>query len=460
MSRFSEMFDKVTPMLSRYLEDESNSRHSLYSTPESLSEKLDLKLGKGYADYDKVISSLEEIIKHTPKTGSRVFFNQLFGGKDIASMIGEMSAMALNSSMYTYKVAGSQILVEMEVVRRFLEVSGFDEGEGTIVPGGSISNLVCMLAAINKANPNHRNEGHDGKKYIAYTSEECHYSVKKNMGILGLGRKNLRKVKADTEGRMLATELVRMVLEDKSKGFIPFLVVATSGTTVRGAFDDLTSIHDVTSKHGLWLHVDGAYGGSFLFVESMKKYFAGLENADSFTWDPHKILGVPLLASAALFREKGWLKRIFNEAADYLFQTDADVYNPGNNSLQCGRKNDALKIWTAWKYFGDDGYADMIGKLLGLAQYMEQHVIADESMELVLDRESLNVCFNYKGVDAKALCERLYKEGNAMIGYGSVGEKVFIRFVVLNPDLGNDDIDHLVDVIKATGNEMINESRG
>jgi glutamate/tyrosine decarboxylase-like PLP-dependent enzyme len=449
-----DLFDKVSSILDDFLSSENTSSTIPYLSPEELDSKLDLSLNNEGRDMDSVLSSIKDILDYTPRTGSPVFFNQLFAGKDMPSIAGDMITAGLNNSMYTYKAAGAQILVEKSVIERMLALVGMNSGEGTLVPGGSLSNLTATLAAVNHKNPEHRDKGNNGKKYIAYTSEECHYSLRKNMGILGLGRDNMRYCKANSAGQLDPDDLSLKIEEDLKLGNIPFLVVATTCTTVRGAFDDLEKLGKVAKNYGIWFHVDAAYGGSLILHPDYKEKFNGLELADSFTWDPHKMLGSTLLCSAILFREKGILKSIYNETADYLFQTEQDYYNPGNHTLQCGRRNDALKLWTAWRFHGEKGYEAMLEKHTSLADYAAKVIGESNEMDLVFPPDSVNICFNYIGVKPEIICSELDKRGMAKVGYGTSGGHTFIRLVTVNSALGNEHIDMLMGNILKVGREL------
>lgn len=446
----SQAFD----LIDSYLELEKESNTIAYLPPKELAEKLDVEVGKEVGDWNHLFSELKQILDYTPRTGSPVFFNQLFAGKNIASMVGELVSVATNTSMYTYKVAGAQIFVEKAVINKMLSLAGMKGGEGTFVPGGSLSNMTASLAAINRINPDHREKGMGGKTYTAYATDECHYSLKKNMGIVGLGRENLRKVRSDEDGKMDAKELRRMVEEDISEGKTPFMVIATSGTTVRGAFDPIDEIAEVTREYGLWLHIDAAFGGTLLIDDKYAENFKGIEHADSLTWDPHKLMGTPLITSAILFRKKGTLKSVFCEDADYLFQTEADEYNPGNQSLQCGRRNDSLKLWTTWRYYGDKGLKERLEKQMSLAKHAADLARQSEDINLVFEPTCVNVCFNYEDVAPEDICNELDRRGIAKIGYGTSGNQKFIRLVTANPDLEFSDIDKLMENIRQMGKSV------
>ena len=220
-------------------------------------------------------------------------------------------ANRLSTAQYTYKVAGPQVLVEREVIERLLEKAGMVGGDGMFTPGGSLSNLCGMVVARNEATEAMaKNQGREGGIGLSgqlrvYVSAVSHYSVTKNAGIMGTGRGNVVKVAADSGGRMRAEALQECITADRAAGFTPMMVVATAGTTIMGAFDDLEAVGAVATAEKLWLHVDGAFGGTALMNSKHAELMRGLDAADSLTWDPHKMMGVPITCSVLLMRRKG-----------------------------------------------------------------------------------------------------------------------------------------------------------
>ena len=161
------------------------------------------------------------------------------------------------------------------------------------------------------------------------------------------------------------------------------------------------------------------------------------------------MMGVPLSCSAILMKERGLLAQHFNEDATYLFQTDIDDLNPGTRSIQCGRRNDALKLWAAWLYHGDEGYGARLDHLFDLAQFAAGRIEADSALNLVAFPESIAVCFEVKGNSAGDICRRLDLENRLKIGFGEVAGRQAIRLVCVNPDLEKEDIAFALDEIKA-----------
>jgi glutamate/tyrosine decarboxylase-like PLP-dependent enzyme len=449
----TDWLDHTFDVARRFLEEEDSSPVTPFVEPRELAASLDLTIGDSGLGERDVFELIGRAMAMTPKSTTTRFWNQLFAGRDMASTGADMLTSMLNCSMYTYKAAGPSILIESELTRHMLGKVGFREGEGIFCPGGSLSNMAAMIVARNIAQESLRDRGHAGPAMVAYTSADGHYSTKKNAGMIGTGRENVRAVPVDDRGRMLPGELVAAIKEDVRGGRIPYIVIATAGTTVRGSFDPLGEIAEVCRAHKVWLHVDGAMGGSVL-LSSQKELLAGSELADSFTWDAHKMMGVPLLCSCVLFRERNVLLDNFNETADYLFQSDGVDLNPGTQSMQCGRRNDALKLWAAWKHHGDAGYRRDIDHLFSLAEYAGSVIEANENMTLTVPVESVNVCFEYKDRSSVEICDQLRKQNLEVVGYATVNGRVIIRLACFNPASTTQDVDRFLENVRLVASQL------
>lgn len=189
---------------------------------------------------------------------------------------------------------------------------------------------------------------------------------------MGSGIESVIKVKSDSRGRIIPQELEKSILEAVKEGKVPYLVVATSGTTVLGAFDPLTQIADICQKFGLWFHVDAALGGSWLFSSKRKHLLDGIERADSVTWDLHKMTCIPFQCTLILTKHQNILTQANSLRAEYLFQSDKyydQSYDSGDKSIQCGRKIDSFKLWLALKAYGQNGMEKTVDNVFDKAQY-------------------------------------------------------------------------------------------
>ncbi|MEZ4685015.1 MAG: pyridoxal-dependent decarboxylase [Bacteroidia bacterium] len=415
---------------------------------QELFQRLNLELNEEGTSEEAFAEALQSLVLQTPRTTTNKFFNQLFGGRNGKAVIGDLLSVMLNNSMYTYKVAGPMVGVEKEVLSNVAKLAGYGpEADGTFAPGGSLANYMGMLMARDLIDPQARFEGSQ-PDLVLYTSEEAHYSIPKNAAFMGIGRNHVRAVPCNDVGEMLPDALDRMVQEDKAAGKRPFFVNATAGTTVLGAFDPVDALADVCEKHSLWLHVDGAYCGGVIFSERYKGLLKGLERSHSFSFNAHKMLGTPLSCSIIITQNKKHLYDSFSNEASYLYQTDEDAFNLGKTSLQCGRRNDALKLWTLWKAIGTKGLEALVDKQFELADIAREYVRQHPDYELHSFDDSISVCFSYKDLPADQLCTRLYEEGTLMVGHGSFRGKSFVRMVTINPANGREEIEDFFRVVE------------
>jgi sulfinoalanine decarboxylase len=416
--------------------------------PQEMPQEIDINLNSKGHSSARVLNDLAMVARMTPKTSSRRFFNQLFAGRDGIATAAEILTTVLNSSMYTHKIAGINANIEDEVIQGLLPLVGFNQGDGSFFPGGSISNLVSLVLARENARTKMGSaERVSLDKFTAYTSECCHYSVVKNASITGIPRENVRKIPVDSKGRMSPEALSRKISEDKKSGFHPFLISATSGTTVIGAFDPLTDLADLAQEHGLWLHVDAALGGGVMFSKKQGHLLNGVKRADSLAWSAHKMMGVPLSCSVLLVKRRGALEECLAAEADYLFQAEDQSMDFGQKSIQCGRRNDALKLWSAWRHRGSNGMAARVDRLFELAQLTAKKIAANPELELAIAPDSINVCFRTLHSDPAEVCSRLAEEQSVMVGHAKVHGKSVIRVPHVNPDITEEDIDFLLSSI-------------
>jgi glutamate/tyrosine decarboxylase-like PLP-dependent enzyme len=260
----------------------------------------------------------------------------------------------------------------------------------------------------------------------------------------------VRVIEVDEQGRMLPATLAARLRADLDAGVRPVMINATAGTTVMGAFDPIAELADIAREHGVWIHVDGAWGGALLLLgePARSELFAGLERCDSLTWDAHKLMGVPLTCSVLL------LEHHLGEDAEYLFQADTPALNPGLRSIQCGRRNDPLKLWAAWQRHGDAGYRARFERLLHLRDHVVAKIHAHPQLRMCHEPQCLNVCFEMPGVSSERLCNELNARGLAVVGHGRVNGRSTIRLVIANPEQREDVLDTFLTDLVALGSQL------
>jgi sulfinoalanine decarboxylase/sulfinoalanine decarboxylase/aspartate 1-decarboxylase len=314
-----------------------------------------------------------------------------------------------------------------------------NQSDGTFASGGSMSNYMAMMMARDSHDPLSRTQGVT-KKMIVYTSEVSHYSIQKNASLIGIGRNQVQFIKTTDLGEMLPEDLKLQIEQDLDKGYHPFFVNATAGTTVLGVFDPIEPISKICKTYNLWLHLDGAYCGGVIFSQHYKHLVKGIELTDSFSVNAHKMLGTPLTCSIIVTQNKKHLYQSFSNDAEYLYQTADDDFNLGKTSFQCGRRNDALKIWTLWKSVGSIGLENIVNHQFYLADVARNYIRKHPDYTLHSFDNSISVCFNYKGISAKTLCTELYLNSEVLVGFGTFREDEFVRLVTINTSLNEQDI--------------------
>jgi sulfinoalanine decarboxylase len=431
------LFNELVEVL---LNEEENHPVAKRIDSNILYDTIDLSLNKSAMVDDSFKKVLKEVLISTPKTATNLFFNQLFGGRQSKAVLGDLLAVLLNNSMYTYKVAGLQVGIEQEIIRQSCDLIGYgSQSNGTFPTGGSMSNYMALIMARDAKDPSCRENGMT-KPLIMYTSKASHYSNAKNASFAGLGRNNVRYIKADSTGKMIPADLEKQIKIDIENNLVPTFVNVTAGTTVLGAFDPIDEVATITEKYNIWLHVDGAYCGSVIFSDAKRHLLKGMEKSDSFSYNAHKMIGTPMTCSLILVKDKKHLHDSFSNDADYLYQTDGDDFNLGKTSFQCGRRNDALKFWTLWKSIGTNGIEKIVDNQFDLADVARNYIENHPDYTTYSYEDSISVCFNYKNIDPKVLCTLLYEHQVTVVGFGDFNEDTFVRFVTINATNTKEDI--------------------
>jgi glutamate/tyrosine decarboxylase-like PLP-dependent enzyme len=314
---------------------------------------------------------------------------------------------------------------------------------GTFTSGGNEANFSGLAMALAWKFPDAIEEGVAtiGEQPVVYASAESHHSLDKSAGLLGIGRKALRRVAVDERLQMDPSALDAAIEGDLRAGRKPFCVVATAGTTSSGIIDDLSAIADVCRRHELWLHVDGAYGAALIFSDKYRHLLRGIELADSITIDPHKWLAVPFAAGVILSSRPEILERAFAVYAPYMPRAAGAVL-PDNSkiSTQWTRRMNALKLWLTLKVHGRKAYEEHIDRQMNLARSFAEWVGKSERFELAAPLVVPILNLRLKGVaDRKrraalhsAVVDEVTRDGRRWISETTVNGESVIRVMVVS----------------------------
>jgi sulfinoalanine decarboxylase len=442
-------------LIKDFLESEINSPVSEIVSISELESKLNITLNEDAIVTEQLKKELKNILQYTPKSSSKLFFNQLYGGRHSKAVLGELLAVFINNSMATYKIAGPQVGIEKEIIKIISKIIGYKEDSGGTFPtGGSMSNFMSLIMARDKKDINIKNKGVGiNNRLVIYVSETSHYSVQKNVSFSGIGKENIRYIQSNAKGEIELELFKKQINEDIANNFIPLYLNATAGTTVACAFDPVQELVKICKKYKIWLHLDGAFGGAVIFSQKHKYLVKGISEVDSFSFNAHKTLGAPLSTSILVVKNKKHLEFSFSNEASYLYQTHNNEYNLGHTSFECGRRNNALKLWTMWKSIGTKGLSSIVDHEFELAEVARNYLEKHPDYTLYEFSQNLSICFNYKNYEARDLCNQLYESGSLMIGFGEFKEKRFVRLVVVNFENNNKDILNVFKIIEEFGKE-------
>lgn len=391
-------------------------------------------------------------------------------------VIGAM-ASALAAAMNPSVAGGNHAAVHLEhqVVRWFRELAGFPESSrGLLVSGGSMATLTALAVARHRVaarvDIDVRADGLQGhaRRFVAYQGEDTHGCVRKAAELLGLGASNLRTVPSDERGRVRVDALREQLEQDLSDGVVPVALAASVGTVNTGAIDPLDELADLCAEHGLWLHVDGAYGApAALLLERYADVARAIARADSLALDPHKWLYVPVDAGLVLIKDGAAARDAFSLVPPYL-RTDDDPHGVNGPvwlselGFEQTRPFRALKVGLMLRYLGTDGYRALIEHDLEMAARLVAAVRAEPELELLAHGLSI-VCFRYlpagaaSGPELDALNRRLLTAvqlgGRSFLSGTVVGGAFALRACILNPGTGEAAVDALVAEVLAAARE-------
>lgn len=384
----------------------------------------------------------------------------------VPALAAETLVNAANQSMDSWDQAPAATYLEQRLVRWMAAQLGLPGGsDGVFTSGGTQSNFMGLLLARNL---HARHAGWDIQQaglpgdataYRILCSDVAHFSVAQSAAILGLGHAAVVPVATDERFRMRADALERAVGDLRAQGLQPIAVVATAGSTDFGSIDPLAAIAGLCREHGIWLHVDAAYGGALALGGRHARLLEGIGDCDSVTIDCHKLFWQPVSCSMLLVRDSAaW--EVIRLHADYLNpeeNEDSGVLDLVTKSIQTTRRFDGLKLFVTLQALGRRGFGALLDRNLELAQEAGELVRADPELELAADPMLVSVVFRYRTAGrpdealdrANATARRaLLLQGQALIGMTRVRGRVHVKFTLMNPLTTLDDLRAILDAFK------------
>lgn len=429
---------------------------------------------------EELLAYLRVVLDRSTYPGHPRFMAYISGAGTVPGAPADLLAAALNMNLGGWRLSPSATEIELQVVRFFADLFGLPEGAGGLMTsGGAMATFIALkVARDHRAGWDVRRGGVHGHPGLAvYASEEVHVVTDRGADMLGLGVDAVRHIAVDDRFRMDVDALREAIRRDVDAGDVrPIAVVASAGTVATGAVDPLEDIAEVCAEHGLWFHVDGAYGGPALLAADLRPLFGGIERADSVAFDPHKWLYVPHSAGCVVVRHADLLERSFITHPAYTIEDKERTGHGtdfGSLGPQFSRGFQALKVWVSLLAHGRAAYGRRISHDAELARYMGAVVEKRDDFELATPVSLSICCFRYMppelrgNADAEgyldALNERLMTaiqlDGRAYVSNAVLRGRFVLRACIVNFRTEAEDVETTLDVAAELGAKLDAELR-
>ncbi|MGM0497119.1 MAG: pyridoxal phosphate-dependent decarboxylase family protein [Bacteroidota bacterium] len=389
------------------------------------------------------------------------FFAYFPANSSLPSLFAEMLTAAMGVQGMKWETSPAAAELEEKVMNWLKsEIQLPEHFHGVIQDSASTATLVSLLTAREKYSDYSINEQgfYNQPTFRIYCSSETHSSIERAVKVAGFGKENLVKVPVDSENKIDTIELEGAIHKDLQTGYKPLAVIATLGTTGTTAVDPLMAIADIKNRYDLWLHVDAAYAGTALLLEEYQWMIYGIEQVDTFVFNPHKWLFTNFDCSAYYVKDKEALTNTFQIVPEYLkTQADGQVNNYSDWTIPLGRRFRALKLWFVLRYYGMNQIREKLRYHLELASEFKQWVEEATDFELLAPVTMNVVSFRYHPSNIndeeklnalnEKLLQRINKTGKMYFTHTKVNGKYTLRMVIGQTDVERRHIEEAWDVI-------------
>jgi glutamate/tyrosine decarboxylase-like PLP-dependent enzyme len=423
---------------------------------------------RGNVEPDPAVFSLQEdpvsmdqalaIFEHSvlgsginPASGSH--FGYIPGGGVYPSALGDFLADVTNRYSGVFFASPGAALMERSLVQWMATgLVGLPAGAGgDLTSGGSMANLSAIVTAREACAIRAR----DVERSVVYLSAQTHHCVDKALRIAGLGECIIRRVELDAGWRMNPEALAKQVTADRAAGLRPWLVVASAGTTDVGAVDPLDAIADVAAEHGLWNHVDAAYGGFFLLTRQGRQRLAGIQRADTVVLDPHKGLFLPFGTGTVLARDESLLAAAHHYTANYMqdARESGGRFSPADLGPELTRPFRGMRLWLPLKLFGLEPFRAALEEKLLLARYFREQLTRIPGFEVGPEPDLSVVTYRYRPQHGDAddcnrrLLQAVHADGHSFISSTRIGDRFLLRFACLHMRSHLQQVDQLLEFL-------------
>ena len=437
--RLSEVFDVNT--------DVRNQQITIAPDDALIEELMNIEIPRNGRNAREIADELvSKVFKSSLLTQHPRFFSFVASGVSPYSIAGAILSDIYNINNCGYETSPPISIIEEKLIKWMGSRAGYDDQcGGVFTSGGSLSNLTGMIAA--RGNMLTEDDYPIG---TAYLSDQAHSSIKKGLRLIGVRHDNIRIIPSDDQFQMDCAALESAIKEDLALGKKPFLVVATIGTTNTGSIDPFEAIADLADKYNMWMHVDGAFGGSILFSDIYNHLAKGVERADSLSWDTHKWSMQVYSCSCIIAKDKKHLINVFAEHPEYLADViDSDHTDSWDLGIEMSRPARAIKLWYTVQAMGTDLLADVIDYSFLNGLVAEKELKKYENWEITSQPMCGTITFRYAppGLSEEdldnlngAISQQIISENYAYIVTTTVKNKRVLRMNMINCNTTTDDV--------------------
>jgi L-2,4-diaminobutyrate decarboxylase len=464
----------IVDILADYLENALSGKEMAvlpWHHPDQLTEMFSFSSGGG--ESEPVNSWVKRIIESSNHLHHPHYIGHQVTSPLPLTAIVQFCTTLLNNGAAIYEMGPASMAMEKNIINLFGSLIGFKKGfDGIFTHGGTAGNLTAMLAARQaKTNYNIWEEGvSDDNRPGFMISTQAHYSIGRNVKIMGLGNGSIIKVPTGPGYRIRTDMLGQLKRDAEKRGINVISVVASACSTATGSYDNLMAIADFCEENNLWMHVDGAHGMGVLFSDKYRDLVKGVERADSIVIDFHKMLLVPALNTLIMFKNGERSYETFAQKASYLFKQSQKPawYDSAIRTIECTKSSLGIIAYTALKYYRNGYYKEYIDSRYDLASTFAGIIKSETRLQLAAEPESNIVCFRYAPAGAddehlneinSAIRDRIMKDGSFYIVQTELDGKIWLRVTIINPVTSEEDLRNLVFKIEETAKNIDQQGR-
>ncbi|MET1259790.1 aminotransferase class V-fold PLP-dependent enzyme [Flagellimonas sp. DF-77] len=388
---------------------------------------------------------LDEILARTIHTHHPRYVGHQVAATAPLTALTSMVSGLLNNGMAVYEMGMAPSAIERVVIDSICARIGYSEDSGGfLTSGGTLANLTAMLSARRaKASGDVWNQGHQGALGIM-VCEEAHYCIDRAAKIMGLGEQGIIKIPGKKDHSMDVATLETYFQEATAKGIEIFAIVGSAPSTATGAYDDLEAIAEFAKTHNLWFHVDGAHGGAAIYSKKYAPLVSGIEKADSVVIDGHKMLLLPTITTALLFKNKRDAQHTFSQTADYLLDDSLEEqwFNSGKKTFECTKTMMSLHWYLLLKVYGEAVFDSFVTRQFDLGKAFATELKNHPGFEIATPPQSNIVCFRWThrdlnqseldGINAE-IRQILLEEGRFYLVQTKLRGILYLRISLMNP---------------------------